>query len=72
MRKGQVRSFSEFFWDMVLSVFAGMMVFLAVQGTEYSEYIKALFISMGACMGRETLFIFQKIYRRKIGGGDDP
>ena len=71
LRKGQVRSFTEFVWDLLLSVFAGMMIFLLIHNQDIDEYIKAFMISMSACMGRETLVIFQKVYHKRIGGGAD-
>ena len=67
MRKGQVRSLVEFSLDLFVSVFAGMMVFLTINDFEYSEYLKAFCISMGAFMGRETLLIIQKVFIKKIG-----
>ena len=70
LRKGQVRSFLEFFFELLLSVFSGTMMFLIVADTELAEKIKYFFVAMAAMAGRETLAIFQKMYRKRIGGGD--
>jgi len=65
--KSQHRNIWQFFSDMIVASFAGILMFYALENYELSSSWKAVFISLSGCMAREVLIIattkFMKIFK---------
>lgn len=65
--KSQHRNILQFVSDMIVSAFAGVLMFFVLENYELSSSWKAVFIALSGCMAREVLIIatnkFMKIFK---------